>query len=78
MSPMKNHQTNWYISTFRPAILREVEVIESDMSTMKRESIILLMLEVVSERRPKKVSDPLAQLLFNALSTPIYSSQYFK
>ncbi|KAL5110877.1 hypothetical protein TcWFU_009074 [Taenia crassiceps] len=38
----------------QPAILREVEVIESDMSAMKRESIILLMLEVVSERRSKK------------------------
>ncbi|VDM33708.1 unnamed protein product [Hydatigera taeniaeformis] len=38
----------------QPAILRDVEVIESDMSSMKRESIILLMLEVVSERRQKK------------------------
>ncbi|KAL5962406.1 hypothetical protein TSMEX_009860 [Taenia solium] len=38
----------------QPAILRDVEVIESDMSAMKRESIILLMLEVVSERRPKR------------------------
>ncbi|KAH9282841.1 hypothetical protein ECG_04438 [Echinococcus granulosus] len=38
----------------QPAILRDVEVIDSDMPSMKRESIILLMLEVVLEKRAKK------------------------
>lgn len=44
-----------FLLHFRPAILKNVQLLESDMSVMKRESIILLILEVVMERRSKKV-----------------------
>ncbi|VUZ56279.1 unnamed protein product [Hymenolepis diminuta] len=43
-----------FLLNFRPAILKNVQLLESDMSVMKRESIILLVLEVVLERRSKK------------------------
>ena len=39
----------------RPDIFKQVEMIDSDMPLMRKESIILLILEVVMERKSKKV-----------------------
>nr|CDS34770.1 tegumental antigen [Hymenolepis microstoma] len=38
----------------QPAILKNVQLLDSDMSLMKRESVTLLILEVISERKSKK------------------------
>ena len=45
-----------YFTFSRPDILSEVELIDSDMPVMKRESIILLILEIVTEKRSPKVA----------------------
>ncbi|VDN98613.1 unnamed protein product [Rodentolepis nana] len=38
----------------QPAILKNVQLLDSDMSVMKRESVTLLILEVIAERKSKK------------------------
>uniref|UniRef100_A0A183SJD2 DDE Tnp4 domain-containing protein n=1 Tax=Schistocephalus solidus TaxID=70667 RepID=A0A183SJD2_SCHSO len=41
---------------YRPAILREVEVLTTDMSAKKKESILLLVLEGVNKKKSKQLT----------------------